>query len=247
VFRNLILGREESETKYKEYKIFKRAVLNPCIAEICEVSDHNVELVEHKVGRSVSEVQFKITRKEQAVQEDTGAGELVQAMVKLGLPLSEARKLAKTHSAESLREALAYVRARLGKKNAPAVDNVPAYFRKTLAEAWGRGMANDDTAEISETTATPPAKSAAEAMERYIAARLPMAQEYFAELSAEEQTPMIDRYNDQCAAADLKLVTNKRPSKLAQTSFYTWLADETWGAPTSDDILSFVLTGKVAA
>jgi hypothetical protein len=247
VFRNLILGREESETKYKEYKIFKRAVLNPCIAEICEVSDHNVELVEHKVGRSVSEVQFKITRKEQAVQEDTGAGELVQAMVKLGLPLSEARKLAKTHSAESLREALAYVRARLGKKNAPAVDNVPAYFRKTLAEAWGRGMANDDTAEISEATATPPAKSAAEAMERYIAARLPMAQEYFAELSAEEQTPMIDQYNDHCAAADLKLVTNKRPSKLAQTSFYTWLADETWGAPTSDDIVSFVLTGKVAA
>lgn len=39
-FRNLILGREESETKYKEYKIFKRAVLTPSIAEINDVSDH---------------------------------------------------------------------------------------------------------------------------------------------------------------------------------------------------------------
>lgn len=246
VFRNLILGREESETKYKEYKIFKRAVLNPCISEICEVSDHNLELIEHKIGRSVSELQFKITRKEQAVQEDSGGGELVQAMVKLGLPLSEARKLAKTHGAGSLREALAYVRARLAKKNSPSIDNVPAYFRKTLAEAWGRGMATEEAPEANERATEPKAKSAAEAMERYIAARLPVAQEYFAELSAEEQSPLIDQYNDQCVAVDLRLVANKRPSKLAQTSFYKWLADVTWGLPTSEDILSYVLTGKVA-
>jgi len=247
VFRNLILGREESETKYKEYKIFKRAVLNPCIAEICDVSDHMLELIEHKIGRSVADLQFKITRKEQAAQEeDAAGGELVQAMVKLGLPASEARKLAKTHNHSSLRDALAYVRARLAKKNAPTVDNVPAYFRKTLAEAWGRGMDTEEVVEDSTSDTVPKAKSAAEAMEKYITARLPVAQEYFAELSAEEQTPLIEQYNEQCVALDLKVVTSKRPSKLALTSFYKWLADQTWGAPTSEDILSFVLTGKVA-
>lgn len=247
VFRNLILGREESETKYKEYKIFKRAVLNPCIAEICDVSDHVLELIEHKVGRSVADLQFKITRKEQAVTEDDVAGgELVQAMVKLGLPTSEARKLAKTHNHGSLRDALTYVRARLAKKNAAPVENVPAYFRKTLAEAWGRGMDAEEVTEESASTAVPKAKSAAEAMEKYIAARLPVAQEYFAELSAEEQSTLIDQYNEQCVAIDLKLAANKRPSKLAQTSFYKWLSDHTWGVPTSEDILSFVLTGKVA-
>jgi len=247
VFRNLILGREESETKYKEYKIFKRAVLNPCIAEICDLSDHNLELIEHKIGRSVSDLQFKISRKEQAVQEDAAGGELVQAMIKLGLPASEARKLAKTHNHGSLRDALAYVRARLTKKNAPAVENVPAYFRKTLAESWGRGMEAEEVAEDSSVASVPKAKSAAEAMEKYIAARLPVVQEYFSELAAEEQTSLIERYNEQCVAIDLKLVINKRPSKLAQTSFYTWLANETWGAPTPEDILSYVLTGKVAA
>jgi hypothetical protein len=138
------------------------------------------------------------------------------------------------------------VRARLAKKNSPAIDNVPAYFRKTLAEAWGRGMTTEEAPEASEKSTEPKAKSAAEAMERYIAARLPVAQEYFAELSAEEQSPLIDQYNDQCVAVDLKLVVNKRPSKLAQTSFYKWLADVTWGLPTSEDILSYVLTGRVA-
>lgn len=246
VFRNLILGREEGETKYKEYKIFKRAVLNPCIAEICEVSDHNIELIEHKVGRSVSDLQFKISRKESSAPEDEGFGELIQAMVKLGLPSSEARKLAKTHGAEPVREALAYVKARQAKKNAPAIDNVPAYFRKALAEAWGKGMAKQEAANEKEEASQPKpkAKSPAEAMEMLIAARLPQANEYFAELAAEEQAQLIESYNSQCAAADLRLSASKRPTKLAQTSFYRWLADQTWGQPSSDDILNFILTGK---
>lgn len=245
VFRNLILGREEGETKYKEYKIFKRAVLNPCIAEICEVSDHNIELIEHKIGRSVSELQFKITRKESGAPEDDGLGELIQAMVKLGIPSSEARKLAKTHGVEPVREALAYLKARQTKKNAPPIDNVPAYFRKALAEAWGKGMPKQEDAKEEKPQAQPPqAKSPAEAMEKLVAARLPQAQEYFLELSAEEQAQLIESYNGQCAAADLRLNAAKRPTKLAQTSFYRWLADQTWGQPSSDDVLNFILTGK---
>ncbi|PLP97933.1 replication initiation protein [Cupriavidus pauculus] len=275
VFRNLILGREESETKYKEYKIFKRAVLNPCIAEICDVSDHDLELIEHKVGRSVTELQFRIMRKNAASDDVAGndaAGngeadidDLIQAIVGLGLPASEARRLIEAQPPVILTEAIAHVRARVSASNAPAIDNVSAHFRKTLADMVARGTnsgTNSGTdggtastgkgrgaAEIGEAAVAPPppAKSAQEAMERYIAARLPSAQGYFVGLAAEEQMPLIEQYNEQCASADQKLVTHKRPTKVAQTRFYQWLADQTWGVPTADDVLSFVLTGQVAA
>jgi len=273
VFRNLILGREESETKYKEYKIFKRAVLNPCIAEICDVSDHEVELIEHKVGRSVTELQFRITRKASAsgdVPGDASAGvgeadisELIQAIIDLGLPASEASRLAKAHAPAILFEAIAHVRARVSASDVPVIESVSAYFRKILTDMVARGTdsgtssgADGNLASAGEGGAaeeepavvpTVPAKSAQEAMERYIAARLPSAHGYFVSLAADEQIPLIERYNEQCVLADQKLATHKRATKVAQTRFYQWLADQTWGVPTADDVLSFVLTGKVAA
>ena len=263
VFRNLILGREESETKYREYKIFKRAVLNPCIAEICDVSDHHLELIEHKVARSVTELQFRITRKAAARDEgeeeekEGGDAGLVRAIVELGLPPSEARKLVRSCDHGVLDDVITHTRARMSGNDAPSTANVPADFRKALADVLARsrdGVAAGDAAggpdvgmapERQAVTLTPPAKTAQEAMEHYIAARLPTARAYFVALATDEQVPLRERYNNQCAATNLRLATHKRASKPAEANFYRWLADQTWGVPTADDVLSFVLTGRV--
>jgi hypothetical protein len=245
-FRNLILGREESETKYKEYKIFKRAVLIPCIAEINEVSDHTVELVEHKIGRSVSELQFKIARKESTEKEGDINAELVQTVVKYGVLLTEARKMVRTYGAARVKQAVAYTRARLTKKNAPALDNIAAYFRKAVTEDWGKGMEGQAAAQQEQPASkTSGARTAAEAREKYVEARLPQASSYFGELAPDEQTTLIGQYNDQCAANDLRLHAGKKPTKLAQSSFFRWLADATWGEPTSEELLTFILTGAL--
>lgn len=47
-----------------EYKFLKRDVLLTAIEEINEITDLRVELVEHKVGRKVGELQFRVFRKE---------------------------------------------------------------------------------------------------------------------------------------------------------------------------------------
>lgn len=47
-----------------EYKFLKRDVLLTAIDEINEITDLRVELVEHKVGRRVEELQFRVFRKE---------------------------------------------------------------------------------------------------------------------------------------------------------------------------------------
>ena len=45
---------------------------------------------------------------------------------------------------------------------------------------------------------------------------------------------------------DLTLSPKKKASKLAQTSFFRWLALDTWGEPTSDDLLEFLLKSSLA-
>lgn len=49
----------------QEYRIFKRDTLKPAIAEINAVTDIEIELVEHKQGRFVDELQFRIQPKKQ--------------------------------------------------------------------------------------------------------------------------------------------------------------------------------------
>lgn len=49
-----------------EYRIFKRDTLKPAVAEINAITDLEVELVEHKQGRAIGEIQFRIQPKRQA-------------------------------------------------------------------------------------------------------------------------------------------------------------------------------------
>jgi hypothetical protein len=246
-FRNLILGREESETKYKEYKIFKRAVLTPSIAEINDVSDHEIELIEHKVGRTVGEIQFKISRKVSALEEEPHQ-DLVHTVVKFGVPQTEAKRLVRTFGAERILEAISYTRVRQAKKGVPPLDNVPAYFRKSLTEDWGKGAGKAESGGAGDQQQTRLArnpKNEEDARAQYLAARIPQAQGYFGELSADEQSTILVRYNDQCSVKEWKVVAGKKPSKVAESNFFQWVAHETWGEPTAGEILNFVLSGKI--
>jgi|GEM_PF-261190 len=66
-WRPVLSGRPETEKTAKlEYRIFKRDTLKPAIAEVNAVTDLEIELVEHKAGRFIDELQFLIRRKPQA-------------------------------------------------------------------------------------------------------------------------------------------------------------------------------------
>lgn len=54
------------KTATLEYRIFKRDTLKRAVAEINAITDIDIELVEHKQGRSIDEIQFRITPKRQA-------------------------------------------------------------------------------------------------------------------------------------------------------------------------------------
>lgn len=65
-WRPVLTGRPDGEQAVKkEYRIFKRDCLRLAIAEVCAVTDLDVELVEYKAGRFISDLQFLIRQKKQ--------------------------------------------------------------------------------------------------------------------------------------------------------------------------------------
>jgi len=67
-WRPVLSGQPETEKTAKlEYRIFKRDTLKPAIAEVCAITDIEVALVEHREGRFISEIQFEVRKKRQAL------------------------------------------------------------------------------------------------------------------------------------------------------------------------------------
>jgi len=63
-WRPVLTGSPDSATSaYQEYKIFNRDVVKKAVKKVNEVTDLDVELIEHKRGRSVQDLQFKVQRK----------------------------------------------------------------------------------------------------------------------------------------------------------------------------------------
>ncbi|MDE1140356.1 MAG: replication initiation protein [Paraburkholderia tropica] len=243
--RDLILGQDTSAQSYKLYKQFKSRVLVPCIKEVNEISDHNFELIEHKVGRSVVALQFRVTRKpETDPSQELRANEtlLIGEMSKFSIPVSEARRLFKQYGEEKIRTAVAYTAARVAQKNATPLANVAAYFRKALMQGYELPGAN------AAAGAAPDAGKARESQDqvkdRYIAAKINEARSYFNELEYDDQTALIKRYNETVGMDKLKVSTSKVPSKMASTNFFRWVVLDTWGQPTATDLLEFLLSGQ---
>ncbi len=65
-WRPVLLGRPDDERLQRlEYRIFKRDTLRPALAEINAVADIEVEMLEFKTGRFVSDLQFTVRKKPQ--------------------------------------------------------------------------------------------------------------------------------------------------------------------------------------
>ncbi|SDV46085.1 replication initiation protein [Chitinasiproducens palmae] len=243
-FRELFLGQDSAKSSYREYKIFKSRILIPAMREVNEVTDHTVELIEYKHGRSVAEVQFTITRKPSAKSGDEVDAEMLRAVTRLGVLPSEARKLIAEYGDERIRQAIEYTNERLGKKNAPAIDNVAAYFRRTLSEGWKSNLSGAGSPLPSkDSPSATNGLSPEDLKNRYLASQVPLAKDYLKELAVEDQSALVEEYNAQVSVKQLRMSLSRKPSAMAERSFLGWVAERTWGEPSDRDLLQFLLTG----
>lgn len=118
-WRPVLSGQPESpRTQKLEYRFFKRDTLKPAIAEVNAITDLEVELVEHKEGRFISELQFLVKRKAQTPlplrhpPEPVDLSLVVEAQ-RLGVSDDHAEELLDTYGTEALRSGLAALDKRI--------------------------------------------------------------------------------------------------------------------------------------
>ncbi|WP_342130931.1 replication initiation protein [Hydrogenophaga sp. OTU3427] len=115
----VLSGHPDSERLAKiEYRFFKRDTIKPAIAEVCAITDIEIELVEYKDGKSISEIQFNVKVKAQAPLPLKSPPKPVDLSIikKAGeLNISEERveDLVAKHSEEEVKQALTELEVRM--------------------------------------------------------------------------------------------------------------------------------------
>lgn len=237
-----ITGNPDMEVT--EYKYFKRDVLKRAIAEVNAMTDIEVTLIEHKMGRRVEQIQFKVARKANPFvawsDAPNKAGaidmDLMNSIVAFGIKPKQAKQLCEEHDEAFLRKTVALVRQRDAAVGLPKLGSVVAYFRTAL---------RDRHADQPEKAPTKPAAGAQgvlplapTAAELAKVDRMRMADEAYRAMSIEDQEARRDQFIKATPVAAYAREVKRHGlgrSQAAKAAFCEWLADSLWGSDASNE------------
>ena len=252
-WRPILSGTPDTEAgdeAKREYKYFKRDYLRPAIAEVNAVTNIFVELIEHREGRRVAEIQFKVTDRKQpmlALDEHPNVFDstLIDRMVKIGLSLKEAQTLYADSEENRIRAALQMTEQRMRSTTLPPVRSGAALFKDALKKGYAPPV---ETPQTHAAKTVPPADALkAQLLSEYAAYRRKEARAFYEEQGAAEQDLARQSFETDMLptlGAHMRDDWRRRglDSKLAETAFFDWFARQTWGEPTDSDLLSFTLS-----
>ena len=261
----VLTGR--SDIKEVDYRFLKRDVISKALAEIdalCE--DFGLELIEHKRGRKIEEIQFRVVPKVQQRLGDISASNrnvfdlaLVGRLIALGLKQDEAQDLYATTDEGQIRATLDHVDQRLRNASMPGLKSPAAYFKDALKKGYAGVTAVEPAPSSGPAPAlAPPVAVLSEAdrlrriRELWENDRMGQARAVFAEMPQPMQAEVRTRFEaerlDQVAAPIARAWRRDGPaSRVAATTFFRWLAEDTWPEEPSDRVLlDFALQRGVA-
>jgi hypothetical protein len=133
----VLTGQPNSERLEKtEFRFFKRDTIKPAIAEVCAITDLEIELVEYKQGKSISDLQFLIKPKAQAQLPLANPPRpvdlaLVKKAVSMGIKEEKAEELLIKHGEIDMSAGLKSLETRLA-TNFPEPIRDPFRYLKTV-------------------------------------------------------------------------------------------------------------------
>lgn len=251
----VLTGRSDIESV--DYRFLKRDVIVRALAELdtlCE--DFRLELIEHKRGRKVEEMQFRVHPKAQATLDglhDPSRNvfdlELVGRLMALGMKQEDAQELYARTDEGQLRAGLDHVAQRLKSTTMPALKSPVAYLRDALKKGYAKASEGEGRAPGAPQLPRPPSR--AEQLERireaWSADRLGNARALYAEMLEAQQTQARTRFEaeqlEQLAPPIARAWRRDgTSSRIAANSFYRWLAEITWPEqPTEQVLFDFAL------
>jgi hypothetical protein len=207
----------------------------------------------------VAEIQFRVTEQKQpmlALDEHPNVFDstLVDRMVKIGISLKDAQTLYADSEENRIRAALQMTEQRMRSTSLPPVRSAAALFKDALKKGYAPPVeALPAVPAASARNGGAPADDLkARLLSEFSAYRRKEARALYDEQGEEERELARQTFEEDVLP---ELGTHMRDdwrkrgleSKLAETSFFDWLARKTWGEPTDGDLLSFTLNQSRAA
>jgi len=259
----VLTGR--SDIKEVDYRFLKRDVINKAIAEIDALcDDFGLELIEHKRGRKIEEIQFRVVPKLQQRLDDLTAPnrnvfdlELIGRLIALGIKQDEAQDLYATTDEGQLRTTLDHVDQRQHSTVLLVLKSPAAFFKDALKKGYA-GVTLHATSVPQAAPAAVLALVLTDAdrwlriRELWDNHRMDNARQMYAEMLTDMQGEARMRFEQQrlheVAAPIARAWRRDGPaSRIAATTFYKWLAQDTWPEePTDRVLLDFALQRGVA-
>lgn len=237
----VITGNPVDPDSLPEYKYFKRDTLKPAIAEINSLTDINVELVEHKNGRRVEKLQFRVMQNQQTKLEFPAPPvidmELVERVMKFGFSQADASDIVAQHSDDAIRTAAARVEARLQSKGLSPLEAPAGYFRWALQDIARNPQA--PALSLPKAAASKKAGSSPSVMEKFLAARAQDALGVYKQLDEKDRRQIFESFRLQNSNKFVKLEKGIE-SAMARALFSAWYAKELWGEPTAQALAQFI-------
>jgi len=250
-WRPVLTGSPDTEDSVKqEYRFFKRDVLKLAIAEVNAVTDIDVELIEHKAGRFISDIQFRVAKKRQEalpLRHPPVAVDLSQVTraMSAGMRADDAEALIQKYGNEAMAAGLDALMKRIANEF-PEPLREPYRYLRALLESSSATAAK----KAAEGGAPPPANSAAVAAAlegwtaEWVSARRVLVLAEFESLAPETQADWVERLrvhlNERGAHPSIRkrLETNgwKHPIVIGELIRFFKGAD--WDKPTPQELLT---------
>jgi len=254
-WRPVLTGAPDSPTSaYQEYKIFKRDVLKNATKKVNEVSDLEIELVEHRAGRSVQDLQFRVKRKAPMLQPADKQIEPVDLKtigeaIKAGIPQERAEKHLLKYGAKAMDEALRVMNERRNRVNMEPVRS-PEKYLATLLQSGQFGEPKPPTATPRKVFDTKAERL--KLIERYMTMKRTELHEMFQEMPESDQREWIARFEAEGLPASevvrKAFRTKGVASPIVRPAFLKFLGncvwEEGWEKPTDSDLVDIALLLK---
>jgi Initiator Replication protein len=252
---SVLTGR--SDITKVEYRDFNRFTIKKALAELDTLSeDFRMELIEHKRGRKVEELQFRVIRKPQS----TLAGlkesaknvfdlSLIERVIAIGLKRPDAQDLYAVTDEGTLRAAVDHVEQRMKNTTLDPLKSPVAYLRDALKKQYAGSAGEGDDPPASPALPRPG-----------MAERLQLLREEWRYHKSAEAKSLFEEMPDGDQAARIAAFEAERlpelaspiakawrrdgiNSRIAASTFYRWLAGSIWpGDVTDKELLEFAMS-----
>ena len=249
---SVLTGR--SDITEVDYRILHRDTIKKAIAELDTLSeDFRMEVVEHKRGRKVEELQFRVVPKPQASLEglrDSAKNvfdlELVERVIGLGFKRTDAQDLYAVTDEGALRAAVEHTEQRMKSTTLPPLKSSAAYLRDALKKQYaGAGeLATPDKAPIVPSVN----EKLQRLREEWQHFKATEAKSLFDEMPEGDRAEHVakfeaERLGDLASPIAKAWRRDRIKSRIAASSFFRWLAGTMWpGEVTDKELLEFAMS-----